>query len=202
MVKIGLGISILHKSWVVFCNCPGACPDLHAQRPASRPCHLRPVCYTSIHRTTHRRAEGCCSMPAGRRWLARWRAGGCTGYQTPRMRADRGTGRAATGYRRELNLAHLARTRGVRTLQECCGRRSMSWSKRRSKSPASYPAAVELSSAGRCVRRAQQSGLLQSYILKFLHSDRRTARSETMTKAGRLVLKRRGRCELLVAVVR
>ena len=38
--------------------------------------------------------------------------------------------------------------------------------------------------------------LLQSCILKFLHFYRRTACSE-VTKAGRLVLKRRGRCELL-----
>ena len=44
--------------------------------------------------------------------------------------------------------------------------------------------------------------LLQSCILKFLHFYRRTLCSETVTKAGRLVLKRRGRCELLVAVVR
>ena len=76
---------------------------------------------SALPRTTHRRAGGCCSMPAG------------TGGRRDGERADgRDTKRQGGGLiaalvelqqatAGELDFAHLARTRAVRTLQERCG---------------------------------------------------------------------------------
>ena len=43
------------------------------------------------------------------------------GIPTPRRRADRGAGRLQQATAGELDFAHLARTRAVRTRQERCG---------------------------------------------------------------------------------